>query len=603
MPHRYQQQRQIKPRFRWRCAVGLRETWREGYGLADLQRDAMAGAVVGVVALPLSMALAIASGVPPQYGLYTAIVAGLVAAIFGGTRTSITGPTAAFVVLLAPVAARYGVGGLVLASLMAGVIQILMGAARLGRLIQFIPHPVTTGFTAGIAVVIATLQFKDLLGLSLSHNPEHFAERIAALVQALPSFALADLLIGLGTLVLLVVWPRINRSVPAPLVALTVAAVAAFVVDRLVPGLGIRTIASQFTYTAADGTTGAGIPRTAPWFTLPWWLPGADGEPLGLSLGLVQALLGPALAIAMLGAIESLLCAVVADGMTGTRHDPDAELIGQGLGNVVAPFFGGFAATGAIARSATGIRAGAKSPIAAVVHSLFVLLSVLVLAPLLGYLPMSALAGLLLLVAWNMSDVRHFGHILRVAPRGDVAVLLACFGLTVVFDMVVAVAAGVVLAALLFMGRMAEITHTRLAGNGHPHLSEPLPEGVTMYEIGGPLFFGAAEKATRVIEQVLGQSRTVILYMGAVPTMDVTGLVALETIIDRLKYDGVYVVLAGIQTQPARVLERANIVDEPGRLAVYHRLDEAVAALREHAENQSTGTSGSAASVHTGPTG
>src|SRR6266446_2165712 len=430
--------------------AAVRAVLAEGYSAADLRRDALAGLVVGVVALPLSMALAIAVGVPPQHGLYTAIVAGLVVPLLGGSRFQVTGPTAAFVVILAPVVSRFGIGGLLLAGAMAGAILVAMGLLRLGRLIQFIPHPVTTGFTAGIGTVIGVLQLKDLLGLVPTRSPDHFAERVQALWQARGTASLFELGLGLGTLLLLVLLPRLSRRVPAPLVALPVAAVAAFWMHR--HGIDVATIGSRF-HSVVDGVRVDGIPRLPPLPVKPWTL----GPALPLALRTLRALLPASLAIALLGAIESLLSAVVADGMAGTKHDPDAELLALGVGNVVCPFFGGIAATGAIARTATGIRYGSRSPISTMVHAVVVLAAVLALAPLISYLPMAALAALLLLVAWNMSEAKHFFHMIRIAPKSDVAVLLTCYFLTVVFDMVIAVTAGMVLPAFLFMRRMAEV--------------------------------------------------------------------------------------------------------------------------------------------------
>src|SRR5215218_4633357 len=459
-----------------RPAVALRTALRRGYGREDLRADLLAGIVVGIVALPLSMALAVASGVAPQHGLYTAIIAGSVIAALGGSNVQVSGPTAAFVVLLAPISAQFGLGGLALASLMAGIILMVMGTLRLGGLIQFVPYPVTTGFTAGIAVVIATLQLKDFLGLTTGPMPETYLERVGVLARALPTVELDDLAVGVFTLAVLLLWPKVTRKIPAPLVALGIAGGAAVLATALVPGFEVATIRSRF----------GGIPQVPPLPVLPWNLPGADGQPLGLSFGLLRDLLPSAFAIAMLGAIESLLSAVVAVGMTGGSHDPDAELMAQGTGNLIAPFFGGIAATGALARTATNIRSGARSPFAAIFHSAFVLLAVLLLAPVLGYLPMASLAALLLLVAWNMSEVKHFAHAMRVAPRSDVLILLTCFSLTVVFDMVVSVTVGVLLAALLFMRRMAEVSNVRLVDQ-HP-LVKGLPKDVLVYEVAGPLF-------------------------------------------------------------------------------------------------------------------
>jgi SulP family sulfate permease len=536
--------------------------------------------VVGVVALPLSMALAIASGVPPQHGLYTAIVGGGLIALLGGSRVQVSGPTAAFVVILSPISHHYGLGGLLLATLMAGFLLIAMGLARMGRLIEFVPYPVTTGFTAGIAVVIGTLQIKDLLGLTVEATPEHYLDRLEALALALPTTRLEDVVIGSLTLVLLIGWPRVTRKIPGPLVALTLGAGVAALAARLIPGFEVATIQSRFHY-VLEGATLPGIPRTPPLPVLPWNMPGPDGRPLFISFTLIRLLAPSAFAIALLGAMESLLSAVVADGMTGQKHDPDVELLAQGVGNVVVPFFGGIAATGAIARTATNIRSGARSPLAAFFHSLVVLGSVLALAPLLGYLPMASLAALLLLVAWNMSERDHFVRMLRVAPRSDVAVLLICFGLTVLFDMVVAVTVGVVLASLLFMRLMAEVSEVRLI-EAHPlTLDKPLPKGVLIYEVAGPLFFGAAHQAMAALKMVDAGVRVVILDLRSVPAMDATALVGLESAFERLHRDQVFVILAGVQAQPLRVMARAGWRDRHGRLAIYRTFERAVDEARK----------------------
>ncbi|HYG70373.1 MAG TPA: SulP family inorganic anion transporter, partial [Anaeromyxobacteraceae bacterium] len=338
-------------------ASALRAVFREGYGRADLRADLMAGLVVGVVALPLAMALAIAVGVPPQHGLYTAIVAGAVVAALGGSRMQVSGPTAAFIAILVPIQAQFGLSGLLVSGLLAGVILIAMGLFRLGKLIQFIPHPVTTGFTSGIAVVIATLQLKDFLGLRLASNPEHFFDRIAAFWAARGTFSPWELLVGVVTLALLLGLPKVTKRVPAPIVALPVAALFALALSAFVPGLQLATIATRFHY-EVGGQLLPGIPQLPPAPLWPW-LATVPGEPtLSLSWATLRALLPGAFAIAVLGAIESLLSAVIADGVTRTQHDPDSELLALGVGNVVAPFFGGIAATGAIARTATNIRSG-----------------------------------------------------------------------------------------------------------------------------------------------------------------------------------------------------------------------------------------------------
>lgn len=544
-----------------RLATGLRDAWRAGYGIADLRHDVMAGLTIGTVAVPLSMALAIATGVPPQHGLYTAIVAGAITALTGGSRFNISGPTAAFVVILLPIVQQYGLGGLLIATLMAGLILVALGIARLGKLIQFVPYPVVLGFTSGIAVVIAVLQIPDFLGLSDVQSGAHFIDNLRLMIQALPSLHLAEAAIGLFTLGVLVAWPRLKLALPAPLVGLIAGALAAYAYNHWLGGSGqeIDTIASRFTW-EAGALSGTGIPPLAPTLVMPWHFPGPDGEPLVLSFELFRALLGPAFAIAMLAAIESLLCAVIADGLTRTRHDPNAELLGQGLGNIVAPFFGGITATAAIARTATNIRSGARSPLAAIVHSLVILLAVLVLANVLGMVPMASMAALLFVVAWNMSEARHFTHALRSAPSGDVIILLVCFTLTVLFDMVLAVAVGTGLAAVLFIRRMAMLTQgERLEERFLDKAQASLPQGVTVYRISGPMFFGAAEKALTSLRLVDPGIKTVIVDMREVPSIDGTAIVALGTLIDEMQQRGVALILAGTPTRILVKLHRSGI--------------------------------------------
>jgi SulP family sulfate permease len=560
-------------------AAALRAVLREGYSASDFKKDVLAGLVVGIVALPLAMALGIAVGVPPQHGLYTAIVAGFVVALLGGSRTRVSGPTAAFVVVLAPLYAEYGLAGLLFSGLLGGFILILMGVFRLGALIQFVPHPVTTGFTAGIATVIAVLQLRDLLGLQLTTTPSHFLDRILAMGRALGTVSWGEALLGATTLALLIALPRVSRRVPAPLVALPLATLLALLLEQFLPELRIDTIATRFEY-VVDGVTSPGIPQLPPTPVLPW-APN-DAAALAFDTATLRALLASAFTIAMLGAIESLLSAVVADGMARTRHDPDAELIALGVGNVLAPFLGGIAATGAIARTATNVRAGARSPIAAVVHALTVLAAVLALAPLLGYVPMSSLAALLLVVAWNMSDIKHVAHLLRVAPRSDVLVFGACYVLTVLVDMVVGVAVGMVLAALLFMRRMAEVTQTRVSQESHPELPEgDLPKGVVIYEISGPLFFGAAQKAVAALHVVGRPNGVVILGMAGVSVMDATGLVALESALGELDRHGCLAILCGVREQPGKLLEKAQLDAHP-RVVRCPDMARALARAREH---------------------
>ncbi|MFZ5441163.1 MAG: C4-dicarboxylic acid transporter DauA [Myxococcota bacterium] len=565
-------------------AAAMRAVLKEGYGREQLQKDLVAGFLVGVIALPLAMALAIAVGVAPQYGLYTAIIAGFVTPLLGGSRTQVVGPTAAFIVVLAPVYTRFGMGGLVVSGLLAGVMLIVLGLLRAGRLIEFIPFPVTTGFTAGIATVIAFLQLKDLFGLKLASAPEHFSERVVAMWTARGTTDWHELTIGLVTLVVLLLprlpephlsrLPKLLVKVPAPLLALPIGALTALALSRGLEGFHVETIGTRF-HSVVDGVSVAGIPRSLPSFTWPWNMPGADGQPVGLSLELVRTLVPSAFTIAMLAAIESLLSAVVADGMARTRHDPDAELVALGVGNVLAPFFGGIPATGAMARTASNYKFGGRTPVAAMAHAVTVLLAIVLLAPLLAYLPMASLAALLLVVAWNMSEAEHFVHTIRVASKSDVAVLLACYGLTVLFDMVIAVTAGVLLASVLFIRRMATTSHGRLVKDTHRDLPGPLPKGVVVYDLVGPLFFGAAERALGAMRAIDGSVKVLVLNLEQVLTVDATGLVALEGVLEEMRHHGIKVLLCGAPPAAKRLFDRAGLKPEPGKLAYCDDLEAA----------------------------
>lgn len=551
----------------------MRRALSRGYGLTDLRHDILAGIVVGIVALPLSMALAIAVGAPPQAGLYTAMVAGATVALFGGCTFQVTGPTAAFIVILAPIVTKYGLSGLLTAGFMAGLILIVMGIARLGDLIKFIPYPVTTGFTTGIAAVIATLQIKDIFGLIVPKMPEGYVEKVEALWAARGSASLHELAVACATFALLLAIPHVTKKIPAPLLAIALVAGAAAGINAAYPGFSIATIGNRFN-TTINGVDVAGIPSLVPQPSLPW------GD--GISLQAARDLFPAAFAIAMLGAIESLLSAVIADGMTGTTHEPNSELVGLGIGNLVAPLFGGIAATGALARTATNIRAGARSPLAAVTHALVILLAILVLAPLVAYVPMASLAALLLLVAWNMSELHHFVGVIRVAPKSDVIVLLTCFFLTIFFDMVVAVSVGFVLAAILFMRRMAEITEAkRMLDHTADSGVADLPKGVCLYEVNGPLFFGAAQSAMSALHASHGDTfRILVLNLGKVPVIDATGFAALENAIESLVKRRKTVILAGPLPRPQKIFEKAKLEKKHAALRVAPDLDAALALSR-----------------------
>ena len=563
-------------------AKALRDCLKEGYTVAQLRKDLVAGLLVGIIAIPLAMALAIAVGVPPQLGLYTAVVGGFFSALLGGSRIQVVGPTAAFVVILVPIQQHYGLPGLLTAGFMSGLILMAMGAMRLGRMIEFIPFPVTTGFTAGIGVVIAVLQLKDFFGLTVYGAPEHLWERLGLLWDARGSVSPADLCVGVLTLILLLlprlpkrsltVLPRWLRKIPMPVLALPLAAGLALLLPAVLgPGWQADTIGSRFHW-SLGGVTMAGIPRLPPVPGLPW-------TPQVVSYTWLLALLPSALAIAMLGAIESLLSAVVADGMARTRHDPDAELLAVGTANVLTPFFGGIPATGAIARTAANFRFGGRTPVAAMAHSVTILLGILLLAPLFSYLPMAALASLLLLVAWNMSEAEQFLRTMRTAPGHDVVVLWICFLLTVMSDMVVAVSVGVVLSSLLFMGRMASETEGRLATEDDPGLPGPPPKGVLVYDIIGPLFFGAAERAMRSLRNISSEAGAVVFRFDRVSSVDATGVVALEGVLEEMHRHGIKVVFTGMRHEVETLVRRSGLEPVAGQLAFCHSVEKAYALL------------------------
>jgi len=539
--------------------------FNEKYTPQRLLKDAIAGVTVGIIAIPLAMALAIGSGVPPQNGLYTAAVAGIIIAICGGSRFSVSGPTAAFVVILYPVSQQYGLSGLLLATLMSGLMLVLMGVLRLGRLIEYIPLPVTLGFTSGIGITIATMQIKDFFGLSVEAMPEHYLSKLLVLVQAIPTLDIGDAAIGVVTLAVLIFWPKLGLKLPGHLPALL--AGCAVMAIFMQTGHSVATIGSRFHYLLPDGTQGSGIPAILPQFTLPW---AATGGTSGFSLDLVQALLPAAFSMAMLGAIESLLCAVVLDGMTGKKHHSNNELIGQGIGNIVTPFFGGITATAAIARSAANVRAGATSPVSAVIHSLLVILALLMLAPLLSWLPLAAMAALLLMVAWNMSEAHKVVNLLRRAPKDDILVMLTCMSLTVLFDMVIAITAGIVLASLLFMRRIAKMTRlSDVAGD--------FAADEAVWRVNGPLFFAAAERVFGELSARSLQAKRIILVWDRVAILDAGGLSALQHFIDELP-ENVELVITDIPFQPLKTLARAGVKPIDQRLSFYSTLADAQAA-------------------------
>ena len=527
-------------------------------------RNIVAGVIVGVVALPLAMAFAIASGAKPEQGLYTAIVAGLAVSAFGGSRVQIAGPTGAFIVILAGITAEYGIDGLQIATLLAGLILLFLGIARLGAIIKFIPDPVIVGFTSGIAVIIWTGQWKDFFGLQ-GVGGEHFHDKLLSAFQAFPSLHVATTALSLLTLASMIATPHIPglKRIPGPLVGLIVATVIMAVFHPQ----GVATIGSAF----------GGIPRSLPSLQFP-----------EVTAARLIELIGPAFTIAMLGAIESLLSAVVADGMAGTRHDSNQELIGQGIANVAAPLFGGFAATGAIARTATNIRNGGNSPIAGIVHAATLVLIIVLLAPLASSVPLAALAAILFVVAWNMSEARHFASMVRRAPAADVVILLVTFFLTVFVDLVVAVNIGVILATLHFLRRMASSVdvHQQSAQELSLELSQrglTLPAGVLIYSVEGPFFFGAVENFERALASTHTDPRVLIIRLKWVPFMDITGLQTLEEAIRDLHRRKVRVMLTGANERVDAKLRKTGVYELIGPDNYFANLPQALAALEPDA--------------------
>ncbi|MBB1272458.1 MULTISPECIES: C4-dicarboxylic acid transporter DauA [Psychromonas] len=546
--------------------------------LFDIQANVLAGLAVGVIALPLSMALAIASGVPPQHGLYTAIISGLFIAVCGGSKVNISGPTAAFVVVLLPIVHQFGIGGLLISGFMAGIFLILMGVGKLGKLIEIVPYPVIIGFTAGIGVVIGTLQIKDFLGLSIASFEGDYLDKLSLIISSLPTINFQEFFIGGLTIVILLLWPRVHSKVPGHLIALLVGSLTAWGIQYFYADFSVATIGSRFHYDI-NGITGDGIPAILPAFEWPWNLPNADGQPIGISFDLIKMLLPSAITIAILGSLESLLCAVVADGMSGKKHNPNDELIGQGIGNMIAPLFGGIPATAAIARTAANIKAGGTIPLAAVVHGLFILGSILALTPLLAYIPMASMAALLLVVAWNMSEAKHFIRTVKVAPKDDVIVLILCFVLTVLFDMTIAVAVGIGLAAMLFIRRSITLTDTSRVEKDH-EVYDDLSDSIVIYDINGSLFFGSAQKALQSISIVTPNLRVIILDMSEVTMLDMSAIIAIESIKESLDKQQIGLVINNLQPRMVLKLRRAGIRFKPRKLQFSRTLKDGIAIAR-----------------------
>ncbi len=530
------------------------------YSAAQFAKDAVAGIIVAIIALPLSIALALASGVGPACGIYTAIAAGFVVSLLGGSRVQIAGPTAAFATIVAGIVAADGMGGLVVATILAGVMLILMGVFKLGALIKFIPYTITTGFTAGIAVTILIGQIKDFLGLRYADGvkPVETLEKIHANIEAAGTFSWQALLVGAVCLAILIIYPKFEKRVPPSLIAVVVGALMV----KLIPGLD------------------AGVSTIGELYTIPTGLPKIDLSGLDFSLSNIGAMLPNAFTIAILAAIESLLSCVVADSMVNSRHNSNAELVAQGVGNIASVLFGGIPATGAIARTAANAKNGGRTPVAGMIHAVVLLLVVLFLMPYAGLIPMPTIAAILFMVAYNMSEWRKFVRTVKTAPKSDIAVMVITFVLTVIFDLVIAIEVGMILAAVLFLKRMSRETAVQgwaYAEDGQDKDALELrvvPKHVRVYEITGPLFFGAADKILDIHWQE--ETTCLVLRMRSVPALDATAMNALEGLYSRCKAQGITLVFSHANAQPLSVMKKAGFYDAVGAEHFCPHIDDAL---------------------------
>ena len=530
----------------------------KSYSKQQLIKDLTAGVIVAIIALPLSIALALASGVDPEQGLYTAIVAGFVISFLGGSRVQIAGPTAAFATIVAGVVAKNGFSGLVLATVIAGILLVIMGLFKLGSLIKFIPYTITTGFTTGIAITLVIGQLKDFLGLTFTHSPIETIEKVEEVIKCIGTFNYEALIIGAVSLAVLIVAPKFIKKIPPSLFAIVISAALVKIFD-----MNVNTIGDLYTISSA-------LPK----FALPEF-----------SMETVSAILPDAFTIAVLAAVESLLSCVVADGMTGSRHNSNMELVAQGAGNIASALFGGIPATGAIARTAANIKNGGRTPIAGMVHAVVLLAVLVVLMPYASLIPMPTIAAILFIVAYNMSEWREFVSIVKHAPKSDTLVLLVTFVLTVVFDLVVAIIVGVILATVMFMKRMSDVTDAY----GWKEIDEStddqnirlkvIPEGAMVYEITGPIFFGVSQKIADVIRRA--DKKVLVLRMRSVPAIDATGIHSLETIVKTCKKNGSTLVLSHVNEQPMEVFRKSGMYGEIGKENFCENIDAALERAKE----------------------
>ena len=532
-----------------------------GYTAGTFVSDLIAGITVGLVAIPLAMAFAISSGVPPQAGLYTAVVAGFIISALGGSKTQIGGPTGAFVVIVYGIVAKYGLDGLFMCTMMAGVLLVLLGITGLGLAVKYIPRPVVIGFTNGIAVLIASTEIKDFFGLHVDKVPGDFLGRIRTLAEHFNTISVSATVVSVAVVALIIAMRIYVKRIPGSIIALFAGTAIAWMLH-----LPLETIATRF----------GGIPRGLPHLVIPHFRP-----------DLIVTLLSPTITVAMLGAIESLLSAVVSDRMSGDRHNPNVELVAQGIANICSPLVGGLPATGAIARTATNIRSGAKTPVAGMIHALTLLGILLVLAPYAGHVPLCILAGILMVVCFNMGEWSEIPEILKLS-KADIAVWLITFALTVMADLTVAVEAGIILAALLYIRKVTVTTTVSRvtpeyieSGRAHSLQLNPIPDGVAIYRIHGPFLFGASDKLAKVEEDLSELPSVVILRLRNMPAIDATGMNALENLADKLHASGRQLIVCGMRDQPARLLAQADFHEHIGEANVVPSLADAVRRARE----------------------
>ena len=528
----------------------------KGYTKEQLMKDIISGIIVAIIALPLSIALAIASGVGPEQGLYTAIIAGFFISFFGGSRVQIGGPTAAFVVIIYGIVAEYGTDGLIVATILAGIILVIMGICRFGSLIKYIPYTITTGFTCGIAVTLFVGQLKDFFGMDIASVPSEFLDKVIIYAKNIRSINLTATLIGIAAVAIMLLWPKVTDKIPGSLIAIIVTTAVVYFAK-----LPVNTIGSVY------GELNSAFPV----FHVP-----------SLSMKLVQEMLSPAFTIAILAGIESLLSAVVSDGMIGDTHKSNAELVGQGLGNIFSGLFGGIPATGAIARTAANVRNGGRTPIAGITHCITLTIILLVLMPLAALIPMTTLAAVLLVVAANMADWSSFFRLCKMAPKSDIIVLVATFFLTVFFDLVVAIEIGVVLAALLFMKRMAETADIKAwkytdspdITPGEAEKLRDIPHSISVFEICGPMFFAAADQILNINSN--HHTKVVVIRMRSVPAIDASAMRSLHELVNRAKRKNITLVFSHVNEQPMRVMEKDGFIGLVGKENFHHNIVDAL---------------------------